>query len=151
MCLVLRLCSQHRRPHDLNISARARWVCSRARATRVVSGECSSTFTRFSYTVLYPPWQCLAVVYILLTVVSGSSFMVVILLICLSGRIGSGSNAAIAAAASQAIAATQQVKSLTTKIPSSIPTWWIIYCQQNKWSGTCYISILISYRLSCQV
>ena len=48
--------------------------------------------------------------------------MMVILLICLSGRIGSGSNAAIAAAASQAIAATQQVQSLTTKIPSSIFT-----------------------------
>ena len=41
-CSVLRLCSQHRRAHDLNISARARRVCPRARATRVLSGECSS-------------------------------------------------------------------------------------------------------------
>ena len=35
MCPVLRLCPQHRRAHDLNISARARRVCSSARATRV--------------------------------------------------------------------------------------------------------------------
>ena len=34
-CSVLRLCSQYRRAHDLNISAWARRVCPRARATRV--------------------------------------------------------------------------------------------------------------------
>ena len=34
-CSVLRLCSQHRQAHDLNISAQARRVCPRPRATRV--------------------------------------------------------------------------------------------------------------------
>ena len=41
-CSVLRLCSQHRRAHDLNFSARAQGVCPRARATRVCKYECSS-------------------------------------------------------------------------------------------------------------
>ena len=43
---MLRLCSEHRRAHDLNISPRARRVCPGLEPLEFVSGECSSTFER---------------------------------------------------------------------------------------------------------